>query len=243
MLIIGGLHGLEYTAPMNLFLFAKTLCNLSQDNPYRLLNYFDIYIVPCLNGYGMYHEIRYNANGIDLNRNFPTNFWSRNDADHTGETAGSEFETQLVMALYNLYSPTVVIDHHAYDVTDTRQLYSGCNERKKPIIKEAFVDCAFAFAHSLPQYFDNSEHDYLRLASRRSVSDIDAGYLATWADEKGCLFAAYVEVGSTILYQNGQYNPSSTTTFGNNVFSIADCTLWNQIMRFAEFTYYNEYVK
>lgn len=235
MLIVGGLHGLEYTSPMNLYIFAWKLCNIHSLNMYTLLNMYDVYIIPCLNGYGMYHELRRNANNIDLNRNFPTNYWKKDDSIATGDIAGSEFETQLMMAVINDINPDIMIDHHAYDVAQTNHLYAGANPDKKAIIKQVFNECAFAFAKSLPQYFDNENHSYLKTTSSNSMQAITEGMLSKWADEEKCKYSSYVEIGSTILFQNGVYNPDLSTTFSNDVFSIADTTLMEHLIYAIEF--------
>ena len=95
LLIISGLHGNEIAAPFNTYLLAKQLCTefLNDSNYFKLRNSFDIYIVPCLNGYGMYHLTRQNANGVNINRNYPVKNWSKSgqpfDTNYTGETPNS----------------------------------------------------------------------------------------------------------------------------------------------------------
>jgi murein peptide amidase A len=54
---------------------------------------------------------RFNANGIDLNRNFPaTNF---EPSDTYGPTAASEPETQVVVEVVEQTSPTVIVSVHS----------------------------------------------------------------------------------------------------------------------------------
>ena len=63
VLVIGVFHGDE---PQGKFLIEEYL---KENNDSRLL------FIPCLNPDGMAQNIRTNANGVDLNRNFPTKNW------------------------------------------------------------------------------------------------------------------------------------------------------------------------
>ena len=53
LLIVCGVHGNEYAAPYNAYLFAKQLCDsvLTDENFFKLRAAFDIYIIPCLNAH------------------------------------------------------------------------------------------------------------------------------------------------------------------------------------------------
>jgi len=70
--IVGAIHGNEWIGAEVSFLYAKYLLeNYSSDNTIRnLVNNREIYIIPILNPDGHVNQSRYNANGIDLNRNF-----------------------------------------------------------------------------------------------------------------------------------------------------------------------------
>ena len=77
--------------------------------------------IPCLNPDGMQLNQRTNANGVDLNRNFPTKNWGEdtskagnNPADYFGgESAGSEIETQFVIDVIREYQPKSILTLHA----------------------------------------------------------------------------------------------------------------------------------
>ena len=77
--------------------------------------------IPCLNPDGMRLGQRTNANGVDLNRNFPTKNWGEdtskagnNPADYFGgKSAGSELETQFVIDVINEYQPKSILTLHA----------------------------------------------------------------------------------------------------------------------------------
>lgn len=120
-LIIGVFHGDE---PQGKFLIEEYLKKYSSFNfssSESLIPRRRILFIPCLNPDGMQLGTRTNANGVDLNRNFPTKNWGEdtskagdNPADYFGGThAGSEIETQFVIDVIEKYKPELIITLHA----------------------------------------------------------------------------------------------------------------------------------
>ena len=80
-----------------------------------------VLFIPCLNPDGLQNNTRINANGVDLNRNFPTKNWGgdtgaagNNPSDYFGgKSAGSEIETQFVMEVIEEYKPSRILTLHA----------------------------------------------------------------------------------------------------------------------------------
>ncbi len=83
-----------------------------------------ILFVPCLNPDGMMNNTRTNSNNVDINRNFPTQNWGKNEGDNAtcddettnyfgGKSAGSEIETQFLIETIENYSPNLVMTLHA----------------------------------------------------------------------------------------------------------------------------------
>ena len=103
VLVIGVFHGDE---PQGDPLIRKYLKNTPDT---KLL------MIPCLNESGMKAGKRTNANGVDLNRNFPTKNWSdvQMNAFFGGKAPASEEETRFVIDIVEKYQPKVILTLHA----------------------------------------------------------------------------------------------------------------------------------
>lgn len=106
-LIIGVFHGDE---PQGKFLIEKYLSDNSmvEGQP-------NVIFIPCLNPDGMQNGTRTNANGVDLNRNFPTQNWELTEKNEFfgGETPASETETRFVVDVIEKYQPKEILTLHA----------------------------------------------------------------------------------------------------------------------------------
>ena len=69
----GGIHGDEIGGPENLIRFARDLCLQYRTDPTvtNLINTREIWLYLMVNPDGRYNMSRYNANGVDLNRDWP----------------------------------------------------------------------------------------------------------------------------------------------------------------------------
>jgi hypothetical protein len=120
ILLLGGIHGDELTAPAIVFQWLQFMSNAPANNFYWT-------VVPVVNPDGLFapRSRRVNANGVDLNRNFPTPGWEREApkywAQHTrsdprrfpGRAALSEPESRWVNAEMERFRPHVIISVHA----------------------------------------------------------------------------------------------------------------------------------
>lgn len=100
-LIIGCLHGVE---PQS-----KEICERYIEDLTKQTFFKDSYalIIPCLNPDGLVAKTRSNANGVDLNRNFPSATWknvpagsddkTKNSPYYPGTEPASEPETRVVV--------------------------------------------------------------------------------------------------------------------------------------------------
>ena len=103
ILVIGCFHGDE---PQGKYLIEEYLKLKSDTN---------ICFIPCLNKYGYEHNTRVNSNGVDLNRNFPTQNWvlSEKDDYYGGKKPASEQETRFVIETIEKIKPKFILTLHA----------------------------------------------------------------------------------------------------------------------------------
>jgi hypothetical protein len=120
VLVIGGIHGDEWTSISLVFHWLNWI-------PEGAVPNINWRIVPLSNPDGFYSRpsTRTNANGVDLNRNFPTPDWSTtarrywvtrtdmNPRRNPGPAGGSEPETQLMVQHIEQYKPHIILSLHA----------------------------------------------------------------------------------------------------------------------------------
>ena len=110
-LVIGVFHGDE---PQGKYLIDEYIKN-------KIAPHHNSLFIPCLNPDGMQLGTRTNANGVDINRNFPTKNWGEDTSKagnkpndyYSGNTPASEIETQFVLDIIDTYKPSVIITLHA----------------------------------------------------------------------------------------------------------------------------------
>jgi len=93
VLIFGGLHGNEPAGALSCLEFIK---QFKERNFSRQYNYK---IVPLINPWGFEHNVRFNGEGVDVNRDF------------SGRNFASQ-EAQIILNTYKEMNPSIVIDNH-----------------------------------------------------------------------------------------------------------------------------------
>ena len=112
LLLIGGVHGDE---PEGFFLVEKFIVHGRWKN---LEGKASLYVIPRANPDGCAANERTNANGVDLNRNMPTQDWTvvaRAPRYFPGLEAGSELETKVLMRIIDELKPHVIISAHSWE--------------------------------------------------------------------------------------------------------------------------------
>lgn len=106
VLIIGGIHGNE---PAGVKIVQK-LDKILNDKPYKAVGK-TIVLLPIANPDGYAKNSRYNANNVDLNRNFSTN--NRVNSRTNGSKGLTEPESVALFNLINKYNPQKIISIHS----------------------------------------------------------------------------------------------------------------------------------
>jgi len=121
VLAIGGVHGDEFSAISISYLWMQAML----DNPQTVDHHW--LFLPLANPDGLLRprSTRENANGVDLNRNFPTPDWDEaahkywiqhtrsNPRRFPGTAAASEPETQWQVSIIQAFQPDAIISIHA----------------------------------------------------------------------------------------------------------------------------------
>lgn len=111
VLFIGGVHGDE---PEGVRL-AKDLLSWLNKCEEEL---FPWILIPCINPDGYEKNQRVNANGVDLNRNFPAKDWSaeaKTERYFPGLKPGSEKEVQALVQLIEDEKPLLIVHFHSWE--------------------------------------------------------------------------------------------------------------------------------
>lgn len=235
--VVAGLHGWENASQLNTYIVASMICKAACEDWYALASMYDFYFVPCLNGYGAYHDQRVNANGVDLNRNFPAFNWAisgEGTQQYSGSSAASEFETQLVIKAVELLKPDIFIDHHSYGAPVAYTFYV---EPASRIERDMCYTNLYAWNHraykDYPNYFgttfDVHPNAFNNVSSQTSNS---------WAKNAGVALSSTIEVCLGISYINGQIATQSQakdTYWKEPIVKLNELMLRLCLLRYSEY--------
>ena len=110
--MIGGTHGDELEG----VILAKGLRDWLIENHTHITRPW--ILIPNINPDGIAASTRTNANGVDLNRNYPDSRWSADFSEpqfNPGSAPCSEPEIAALVSLINTYKPELMIHFHSYD--------------------------------------------------------------------------------------------------------------------------------
>lgn len=238
LFIMAGIHGWELASQFNTYILAKHLCECVDYNYYAMRLSTDIYIVPCVNGYGAYHKTRPNGNKVDINRNFPTPHWkiSGEGTDwYSGASAGSEFETQLVMKLAKLLMPDMTIDHHSYGGTTYNFYVDTLYGNPLKISYQNLIKFAYKCNKEFPENYGTQP--FLKPNIQISYYDdiTDGSTCNVWMHKQGIKFSPTIEVCHSIAFKNGVFSESTSkeTYMGSNIVRLNELMLRLFIMKYT----------
>jgi murein peptide amidase A len=130
VLVMGGIHGSEPTSVD----VAQGVLAALKTNPARA-GTTAVAVIPVANPDGYLIRSRYNARGVDLNRNFPANNWRKAPATGRRNYGGnplSEPESQAIASVIDTLQPRLIISIHSIDDGKHCNNYDGPAE---PIAK------------------------------------------------------------------------------------------------------------
>jgi murein peptide amidase A len=122
ILIFAGIHGDEFASS---FVAKNLVFSLSKDpSPCEGKT---VAIIPAINPDGLVANTRVNANGVNLNRNFPSNNWrlGKRGPDYGGRSAASEPETRAIVKAVNELDPVCIVSIHVATGGTTCNNYDG----------------------------------------------------------------------------------------------------------------------
>jgi protein MpaA len=122
ILIFGGIHGDEYTSS---YVVRNLVFVLSKDP--SLYAGKTVAVIASVNPDGLVANTRVNANGVNLNRNFPATNWrlTRRSADFGGSRPASEPETRAIVKAIEELNPVCIVSVHTATGGTTCNNYDG----------------------------------------------------------------------------------------------------------------------
>lgn len=131
IIIISGQHGFEKCSCYGLYYFVRDLLTNWQNNPTLdyIRNHVHLMILPCVNRYGFDNLAYKNANGVNLNRNYPVGFTAGTAGtdDYGGGAAFDQPETQIVRNLVSGNTDAMLlVDFHTNGSTNVAD-WTKCN--------------------------------------------------------------------------------------------------------------------
>ena len=107
----------EYMAIYSTYIMMKNICTKwSTSKPLECLRHHaEFIIMPCSSPTSVENATYTNYNGVNVNRNMPVHDFKVQGAgteNYTGASAGSEYESKVLVKMLADYNPDVYIDHH-----------------------------------------------------------------------------------------------------------------------------------
>jgi hypothetical protein len=237
LLLVAGVHGPEHFACINTLALINHIVTNPSDDLFGLLSRVEFWFVPCVNGYGIIHQTRTNANGVDINRNFGTKYWQVSgvpgDNTYSGASADSEFETQLIEGLRSYVQPNFFVDHHCTPTPTNSQFYTespSYNVLTRSM--KAVAQISRFYTKNDPEDFGTKFQLFVGTNPLELPNGLQnhPGMGDVWYYENG-VESATIEMLGYINYQNGgQYTTPGKR--GPNYWKVQEYCLRNQLVNY-----------
>lgn len=239
LLLVSGVHGPEHRACINTLAFINHLVNNPSDDIFGLLSRVEFWFVPCVNGYGIIHETRTNANGVDINRSFGTKYWqvegNPGDNTYSGATPDTEFETLLIEGMYNYVKPDFFVDHHCTPTPGNTQFYTESPSYNVLLRSmKAVTEISRFDIKNFPTDFGTKFQLFVSTNPLQVPNGLqkNAGMGDVWFYEHG-VEAATIEMFGYINFENGG-QVDLTGHRGTNYWKVMEYILRNQLCNYLQ---------
>lgn len=235
-----GIHAAEVISQISACLLAGELC-ADTDTAYQLLSRFEFWVIPCLEGYGGFHNTSINAYGVNPNRNFDTPWWYQNteNIEESGYAAGDNFSTRLSMCLIDYIKPDVAIDAHTLNSQiNVKAPHNVIGEYGGRIgfLSAQLIEASTRTAFKINQKYSSILGDFYTKAVT-GTRDLNDGRTLTYAYIHGCECTSLIECNNTIGGDNSTLNSSEAISQGvyflkQLLFGLCKYNLANCLPRF-----------
>lgn len=241
--IITGLHSNEKMGIYTTYAIMKMICeNWASLHDARILRTMaEIYVLPILNPWGFVNagspvgnvQIpgRQNYNGVNLNRNFPSENWTLTEVgvNYSGPSAGSEYETKIAMYYAEQINPDFFLDVH----TGNMNIY-GAMGAIETMGDETVMGIAYAIAWECTTRLMIDDSSFGGTADQ-SLYDVGrfvaTGEMAEWAYENVCELSYLTEQCIENKWENGILTPTTQSINTDTIFRENMQFTYNMILK------------
>ncbi|UXR29346.1 M14 family metallopeptidase [Staphylococcus simulans] len=197
LFLVSSTHGNERVIIWALYNFMKQICNnWKNDEALEFMRWnVEFIVIPIINPTGYTNATRINGNGVDLNRNFPSD-WANGTSDSTqttyrGPSALSEKEAVICDNILKNEKPDFVVDYHNFHTPPKTNYFNwiiGYNDKVNEIASHTLSSMARKWKKNysdLPQ--DSRQFGYIS-------PGIEVGSLTNHAQKAYGISSALFEV-------------------------------------------------
>ena len=195
-LMLGTIHGNE---PLGKSLLARFKTHLLA-RPHLLAGK-RVILIPVANPDGFARSSRFNAQGVDLNRNFPSTCW-RPRSTH-GPHPASELETRTLLQVVKTFQPRRILSIHS--PLRCINFDGPANELARRIAEATGYPLRPSIGYPTPGAFENYVGRDLKIPSITFETGHEASDAQAWQESKPGLLA-FLESGATELGAAGDRN-------------------------------------